>query len=65
MEHGPDDPRTVAELDQQRAEVDRLANLIVHLEQRLAEGGISKSRRSAIVDRWLDSQLSEPNDECR
>lgn len=56
------DPATVAELDQVRAGVDRLADLLIHLDRRLSET-FCEPRRIEIIDRWLTHQLGgESND---
>jgi hypothetical protein len=63
MPSDPLDPTTLAALDQERGGVDRLADLLVHLDRRLADGGIGELRRTEMVGRWLDHRLTEMSDD--
>jgi hypothetical protein len=65
MPTDPVDPRIVAELDQEHAALDRLADLVVRLDRRLADGGLSEARRNEIVERWFESRLSESSSEIQ
>lgn len=63
MDDDPSEARTIAELDQARAGVDALADLLVHLDRRLCDAGFCEARRAEIVARWMWHRLSEESDD--